>query len=102
MPKVEKIEDPRPQVGGVLPLWLTRRRGSPSKSPSIRVRCGCCKEHLIIFHDGRVEDTHAETLEINGVMGTICQWRQVLGPLLGFKEELTEQGKKVWVSTIKD
>lgn len=80
MPKVEKIED---CVGAMLPLGVTRRKErktSPNRSlpPSIRVKCGCCDNTVEInfVWDGAA-------LEINGVSGTVDQWRKVLLPLLG-------------------
>ena len=85
MGKVEKI------AGGMHPLRVTRRKGrvlSPTRSTSarVRVKCGCCKETVDIYHDENLDDPRHNMLEINGVMGTIAQWREVLGPLLGFRE----------------
>jgi hypothetical protein len=42
------------------------------------IKCGDCDESVEIYHD----DT---TLEINGVIGSIQNWREALLPLLGVK-----------------
>jgi len=102
MPRVEKVE------GGMLPLRITRRKkrqriARSSVSARIRVKCGCCKEAVDIYHDDDVTSMSGNTLEINGVIGTIAQWRTVMAPLLGFQEVRTsEQGvtKVTWESRI--
>ena len=84
MAKFERVED---SAGGVLPLRLTRRKGRKLMAPSIRVKCGCCNEAVeIYFDDERACNPSTDTLEINGVIGTVNQWKQILLPLLGFKE----------------
>lgn len=86
MPKVEKIKDSRDALP---PLRITRRKERRVSSrrvisPRIRVKCGCCAEAVdIFFQDPPTGSTHFDTLEINGVSGTVGQWRQVLLPLLG-------------------
>ena len=75
----------------VSPLRVTvrkARRVSARRTiqPGIRVKCGCCNETVEIYHtNDRDGDPNLETLEINGVHGTIDQWRQVLLPLLDAK-----------------
>ncbi|MEX0918143.1 MAG: hypothetical protein WDZ93_03230 [Candidatus Paceibacterota bacterium] len=91
MPKVQKVED---GFGTMMPLRITRRRAlkkEHKKRPldaRMLVRCGCCKERFEIYPpkdpDGNI---HSNTLEINGVFGTVYQWRQVFGPLLGLPVE---------------
>ena len=44
------------------------------------VKCGCCDQSVKIYH---CEDS----LEINGVNGSIENWREVLLPLLGIDPE---------------
>lgn len=85
MPKIIRIEDGEKTV---LPLRVTVRasrklRTGATKDPSLRVKCGCCKSHLEIYHGQEpADDPHRATLEINGVLGTLDQWRKILGPLL--------------------
>lgn len=84
MPKVELVED---SSGASHPLRITRRKGKSDsrgkKLPSIRVKCGCCDEAVVIcFDDEATGDPTRDTLEINGVIGTVEQWKNVLEPLL--------------------
>ena len=73
---------------GVEPLRVTHRKARRLSSrsvrrPSIRIRCGCCQETLIIDYDEILTNRPSlATLEIGGVMGTIGQWRTALLPLL--------------------
>ena len=50
------------------------------------MKCGCCDEAVDICHDKDLHNPRHNTLEINGVIGTIAQWRAILGSLLGFRE----------------
>jgi hypothetical protein len=85
MPKIIRIEDGQSTLQ---PLRITVRRGktvSPNrtKGPSIRVKCGCCSESVVIHYEEKVaRDPHRATLEINGVLGTLDQWRKIFEPLL--------------------
>lgn len=102
MPKVEKV------TGGTHDLRITRRRKRQlserrSESARIRVKCGCCNEAVDICHDEEVTSLAGTTLEINGVMGSLAQWRKVFAPLLGFQEVRTlENGhtKITWESLV--
>lgn len=79
--KMKRVKDSADQG---LPLRVWSRRGRQIKSPSIRVKCGCCGEAVVIYFDKEPSgNTSADTLEINGVNGTVDQWRTVLLPLLG-------------------
>jgi hypothetical protein len=81
MPKMEKTEDSR---NSTCPLRLTRRRGTKKIMPSILIRCGCCNERLEIYLERTpTGNPNSDILEINGVVGTVDQWKQVLLPLLG-------------------
>jgi hypothetical protein len=50
---------------------------SKRKSPRLRIKCGCCDEQVVIYHDRDGKD-----LEINGVIGSVENWREILLPLL--------------------
>lgn len=86
MPRIEKVED---GLVGTPPFRITRRkerRTSPrsTRLPRIRVKCGCCENAVEIYHDTTpTGNAHHDRLEINGVDGTVAQWRKVLLPLLG-------------------
>ncbi len=60
-----------------------RRRGRKVLCQRYLVKCGCCDEKIEIFYD-------SESLEINGVQGSLENWREILLPLLG----LTKVPKK--------
>lgn len=81
MPRAELVNDEEAR-GNPLRVW--RRRASRREAARIRVKCGCCDEYLDINPDDLVTgDPSLDTLEINGVMGTVGQWRKILLPLLG-------------------
>jgi len=81
MPKIERVEDAE---GTISPLRITKRKGCGIKDPSIRVKCGCCDKAVVIYHGAEpTGDPSKNMLEINGVLGTVDQWRKVLLPLLG-------------------
>lgn len=80
MPKIKRIKDGK---GACIPLRITRRARRKLKSPRLLVRCGCCDQSLEIYYDDRpLGNRHRDSLEINGVNGTVEQWRKVLLPLL--------------------
>jgi hypothetical protein len=57
-----------------------RKRGKGHISPWYLLRCGCCDEKLEIYYE-------PEDLEINGVFGSIENWRDILLPLLRLKRK---------------
>ena len=53
------------------------KNGNGTKAARYVLRCGCCKNGFVeVFYD-------RESLEINGVEGSIENWRAILLPLLG-------------------
>ena len=77
---IERIKD---GAGACIPLRVTRRAGKKLISPCLLVKCGCCDQSLEIYYDEkRTGNQHRDSLEINGVNGTVDQWRQVLFPFL--------------------
>ena len=55
-----------------------RKRAQWHISPRYLLRCGCCDQALQIYYD-------TEALEINGVHGSVENWREILLPLLGMR-----------------
>jgi len=56
-------------------IRVYHKKGYGKKSPRYLLKCGCCNEKLEIYYD-------KEGLEINGVNGSIEDWREILLPLL--------------------
>jgi hypothetical protein len=56
-------------------IRVYHKEGSRKIMPRYLLKCGCCDEKLEIYYDN-------EGLEINGVNGSIEDWREILLPLL--------------------
>lgn len=68
----------QPGDGGYWAIRVSHDRGRGKCVPRHRLRCGCCDNSLDIYYD-------ENDLEINGVFGSIENWREVLLPLLRTK-----------------
>ncbi|MBM3710394.1 MAG: hypothetical protein FJW61_08245 [Actinobacteria bacterium] len=73
-------------------IYDTERFGQPEirvyhkksygkKSPRYLLKCGCCNKKLEIYYD-------KTGLEINGVYGSIEDWREILLPLLNIYKNI--------------
>lgn len=83
MPKTTYIKDGK---GTYIPLRVTIRARTKRVNLRLLVRCGCCDQSLEIYYDEKsTGGPHRDSLEINGVNGTVDQWRQLLLPLLKTK-----------------
>lgn len=75
----------QPALGGGfrLRIWHTPRRPAKGRrrgrSASFRIKCGCCDESVLIVYDN-------QTIEVNGVIAPLAEWRLLLDPLLDGKE----------------
>ena len=79
-----KLAQTRPD--GYFEIRAFHRGANGKRDPRFLLKCGCC--------DGKLEVYYGEdSLEINGVMGSIENWRELLIPLLQMK--LPGQGKRV-------
>ena len=56
-------------------LRVTHRKANGKKVPKLLIRCGDCDERVEIEYDD-------EFLNINGVLGSLASWREILLPLL--------------------
>lgn len=63
---------------GYWQIRVSHKKQRGKKSPSYTFKCGCCSEKVEIYYDN-------EGLEINGVNGSIENWRELLLPLLDIK-----------------
>src|SRR6266849_5593474 len=71
-----KFAQSRTEGGFALRLYHQKERRK--RMPRYLVKCGCCDEQLEIYYS-------EDDLEINGVYGSIENWREVLLPLLHVK-----------------
>ncbi|MCX6703709.1 MAG: hypothetical protein NTV02_03420 [Candidatus Zambryskibacteria bacterium] len=63
---------------GYWDVRVSHKESKGKKSPSYTFKCGCCSKKVEIYYD-------EEDLEINGVIGSIENWRELLLPLLRVK-----------------
>ena len=68
-----KIAKKRPE--GSWEIRVYHKKGKGKKSPRYLLKCGCCNESIHVYYD-------RDGLEINGVNGSIEDWREILLPLL--------------------
>lgn len=61
-------------------IRVYKKSGSRRKSPRLLLKCGDCNQRLEIYFD-------KDGLEINGVNGSLENWREILLPLLGKKNK---------------
>lgn len=61
--------------GGHWAIRVHHRKARGGRMPRYLLKCGCCSQQLEICYSG-------EGLEINGVAGSIENWREILLPLL--------------------
>ena len=60
---------------GIWQLRVLHRKSVGKRDPRYLIKCGCCSEKVEIYYG-------SGSLEINGVMGSVENWREVLLPLL--------------------
>ena len=70
---------------GHFQIRVSHRKQNGNKQAHYTFKCGCCPEKLEVYYDDKYGG-----LEINGVEGSVENWRDLLLPLLGIKE--TETG----------
>ena len=75
-----KMLQKRPEGSWQLRVYHRRKVGK--RDPRYLIKCGCCDEKVEIYYgDG--------TLEINGVMGSVEDWREILLPLLEIQSSVS-------------
>jgi hypothetical protein len=60
---------------GHFEIRVFHRSRKAKKDPRFLFKCGCCERQLELYYGG-------DSLEINGVMGSVENWRELLLPLL--------------------
>lgn len=73
-----KMLQPRLDPGGEYALRAYDRAPRGIMAARRLIKCGCCDQSVEIYHC-------EESIEINGVNGSIENWRELLLPLLGIK-----------------
>jgi len=66
----------RPDGSWAIRVFHKKQEGK--KMPSYTFKCGCCHEKVEVYYDD-------DDLEINGVNGSIENWRELLLPLIKIK-----------------
>ena len=69
---------------GYFAIRTFHRNRKGKKDPRFLFKCGCCDCELEVYYG-------EDSLEINGVMGSVENWRKLLLPLLEMK--LSGQGR---------
>lgn len=72
-----RMNQKRPEGYKALRVWAIP--ATKKKSPRLRIKCGCCDQKVVIYYG---EGENADSLEINGVFGSVENWREILLPLL--------------------
>ena len=70
---------------GYFAIRTFHRNRKGKKDPRFLFKCGCCNRELEVYYG-------EDSLEINGVMGSVENWRKLLMPLLEMK--LPGQGQQ--------
>ena len=78
----------RPEPEGAFAIRVSHRPARKLRqariSPRYVLRCGCCDRSVEIYYD-------TDGLEINGVNGSLENWREIPLPLLGIKQPKRER-----------
>jgi hypothetical protein len=73
----------RPEPEGAFAIRVSHRAARKRRQGRISarylLRCGCCDQNVKIYYS-------PDGLEINGVNGSLENWREILLPLLGIKQ----------------
>ena len=93
VPNSEKTENMSKikKIYGNLPLRVSYRSKRGRNGARILIKCGCCNQSLEIYPaDDPKNFPLSESIEINGVNGSVAQWRELLCPLMGMKDPTTK------------
>ena len=66
-------------------IRVYHRKAKGKQSPCYTLKCGDCNNTLKIYYDIDYVVDPFPALEINGVYGSIDNWKSILLPLLGIK-----------------
>ena len=77
----------RTRPNGYFDIRVFHRSRKAKKDPRFLFKCGCCEGQLEVYYG-------SDSLEINGVMGSVENWRELLLPLLNMTLPGQEPGKR--------
>ncbi len=77
----------RARKDGYFDIRVFHRSRRGKKDPRFLFKCGCCNGKLEVYYGG-------DSLEINGVMGSVENWRELFLPLLNMKLPSQEPRKQ--------
>jgi hypothetical protein len=70
----------QPTGGGEMKLRVRHLPARGKKGPRLVIRCGCCHSRVEVWYgDG--------SLEVNGVLASVPEWRKIFLPLLADGQE---------------
>lgn len=67
---------------GLNKLRIYYKKGTKRQSPRYLIKCGDCNNSIEIYYEDGKVSYREKSLEINGVMASIEEWRKILLPLL--------------------
>ena len=73
---------------GYFDVRVFHRSRKGKRDPRYLFKCGCCNEKVEVYYGG-------DSLEINGVMGSVENWRELLSPLLNMAQR-GQEPKRRW------
>ena len=81
----QKFVHTRPD--GYFDIRVFHRKRNGKRDPRFLFKCGCCDRYLEVYYGD-------DSLEINGVMGSVANWRDLLMPLLNMSPPGPGPGKR--------
>lgn len=81
-----------PVGGSCAKLRIYHKDETKKKDPYFVIKCGCCDNQVKLYYGKNInlQEDHNSYLEINGVLGSIDDWREILLPLLHIETTSTE------------
>lgn len=77
---------------GYFAVRVFHRNQKGKRDPRFLFKCGCCNSRLEVYYGG-------DSLEINGVIGAVENWRELLLSLLTMKLPGQERRRRASVSS---
>jgi hypothetical protein len=78
-----------PLIDGYPQLRVRRVKATKRRAEHLIVKCGCCSNTVHIYPSDPIGADIG--MEINGVLGAVRDWREILLPLLKARKETGEK-----------